>query len=154
MQPNLMPRGPQAIPEPQASPPVAPIAPQLLHIPKTPCRSAMHPGVYKLAVLCWAGLMAVFWVTFHVSTSASFMVAVGTVYACVFFGVPFVMIRMSPGANATFPSFDEFLRGRFDTIHGPIAARDALLQVIMVPLALGLGGVAMGIIIHYARIAQ
>ncbi|HTO41791.1 MAG TPA: hypothetical protein VL026_12510, partial [Rhizomicrobium sp.] len=72
----------------------------------------------------------------------------------VFFGVPTIMLRMAPKKGGEKPSLAEFLRGRFDTIYGPIPASDAMLQVIIVPAALGLGAVAMAIIIHYARIAN
>ena len=117
----------------------------------TPCRSAMHPAIYKLAVLNWAMLLVVFWVTFFVSANALFMVVVGTVYAAMFFGVPYVMSRMAPRPKSGFPSLNEFIQGRLDTFCGPIEAGEALLQVILVPLSLTIGGVVIGIIIHFAR---
>ncbi len=115
------------------------------------CRADMHPGVYRLAIVCWAAFMAVFWITFFVSSSALFMVVVGTVYAAMFFGVPYVMSRMAPRPKSGFPSLNEFIQGRLDTFCGPIEAGEALLQVILVPLSLTIGGVAIGIIIHFAR---
>ena len=116
-------------------------------------RSQMHPGVYKLAILCWAMFMAVFWATFFISSNALFLVVIGTVYALVNFGVPIIMSRMAPKPKAGYPSFEEFIRGRFDTLYGPIEASEALLQVVLVPLALSAGGVAIGLIIRYARAA-
>jgi hypothetical protein len=113
----------------------------------------MHPGVYKLAVLCWAVFMAIFWITFSISSNALFMVVIGTGYALMFFGLPFIMSRMAPKSKSGHPSFDEFIHGRFDTIYGPIEAGEALLQVILVPLALSMGGVAIAFIIHAARAA-
>lgn len=115
------------------------------------CRAQMHPGVYKLAILCWAMFMAVFWVTFFISANALFMVVIGTVYALVFFGVPIIMSRMAPKSKSGLPSFSEFLAGRFDTLYGPMEAGEALLQVVLVPLALGIGGIVIGFIIHSAR---
>ena len=114
-------------------------------------RSQMHPGVYKLAILCWAMFMAVFWTTFFISSNALFMVVIGTVYALVYFGVPIIMSRMAPKQDTGKLSFDEFIRGRFDTIYGPIEASEAMLQVILVPRSLSIGGIAIGIIIHYTR---
>lgn len=113
------------------------------------CHADMPPGVYKVAVFCWAAFMAVFWITFFFSTSALFMVIVGTVYAVMFFGVPYVMSRMAP--KSSFPSMREFIHGRLDTFCGPIEAGEALLQVLLVPLALTVGGIAIGIAIHLAR---
>jgi hypothetical protein len=118
------------------------------------CRKDMHPGVYKLAVICWAALLGVFWVTFSGSASALFMVAIGTVYAVMFFGVPFLMSRIGGFSSRSPLSLADFVDGRFDTIDGPIGGGEALLQVILVPFALGIGGAAIGIIIHLARTAH
>jgi hypothetical protein len=119
------------------------------------CRSDMHPAVYKLAVLCWAMLMAVFWITFFVSSNAIFMVTVSTFYAIMFFGIPFIFSRIAAKRKKpNFLSLGEFMRGRFDTIYGPIGGAEALLQVILVPLCLSIGGVAMMLIISYARVVH
>lgn len=117
-------------------------------------RTAMHPGVYKVALLCWVFFLGVFWITFSVNGNAMFMVAVSTFYAIVFFTVPYIFSRIAK-VPATVPfSLSAFLRGRFDTIDGPIGGGEALLQVILVPLALGTGGVIIGFIIRAARHAS
>lgn len=150
MQTNRAPHRPQAAVLPQNEVRARPVsAMRRLSV----CRSQMHPAVYKLAVLSWAMFMAVFWITFFVSSNALFMVVVGTFYAFMFFGVPFVFTRIAPKADLHGLSLGEFLRGRFDTNSGPIAAGEALLQVILVPLALSIGGVAIGLIIRSARAA-
>jgi hypothetical protein len=117
------------------------------------CRKALHPDVYKAALVCWLLLLAVFWITFSVSANATFMVAIGTVYAAVFFGVPYLMSRMAK-RPPVLHSLSDFVRGRFDTIDGPIGGGEALLQVILVPLALTLGGTAIGFIIRASRGVQ
>lgn len=122
--------------------------------PRTVIRSAMPPVVFKLAVFCWAMLLAVFWVTFFVSANALFMVVVGTGYAIIFFGVPFIMSRMASPQKGGFVSLDTFLKGKFDTLDGSVSGFDAMLQVILVPLALSIGGMVIGFIIHSARIAN
>jgi len=111
----------------------------------------MHPGIYKIAVLSWAAFMSIFWVTFWADAYATFMVAVCTVYAVMFFGVPYVMSRLTPKANIVDHGLLHFLRNRVDTIYGPVNSLEALVQVILVPAALSLGGVAMSFIIHAAR---
>lgn len=62
-----------------------------------PIESVMHPHVYRIALACWACFLAVFWATFWVSSNALFQVVIGTVYAVVFFGVPYEMSRIYPG---------------------------------------------------------
>lgn len=148
MQTNRAPHRPQSVVLPQNETQTRPVA-ATRRLPV--CRSQMHPGVYKLAVLCWAMFMTVFWVTFFISSNALFMVVVGTFYALMFFGVPFVFTRIAPKPDLHGLSLSEFLRGRFDTNSGPIAGAEALLQVVLVPFSLSIGGVAIGLIIRYAR---
>lgn len=123
-------------------------------VPLAPCRNQMHPGVFKLALLCWAMLLGVFWVTFAMSVNVLFMIAIGTVYATVFFGVPYLMSRIGGFSGTAAFSLGDFVRGRFNTIYGPIGGLEALMQVILVPFAVGLGGIAIGFIIHAARSAH
>ena len=119
-----------------------------------PIRKQMHPDVFKIALFCWVMLLVVFWTTFAMSANATFMVAIGTLYAIVYFGVPFLMSRIAGvSSKASFP-LSVFLDGRFDTLYGPIRGWEALLQVILVPLSLSIGGVAIGFIIHAAKMAN
>jgi hypothetical protein len=134
---------------PVAAAPVSRAQAVVRHLPGHP-RALMHPGVYKIALLCWAGFLSVFWITFWVSGNALFMVTVGTFYALMFFGVPITMSRMAP-TRPREGSLDAFLRGRFGTFTGPVTGLEALVQVILVPLFLGLGGVAIGTIIRLSR---
>lgn len=127
---------------------------RLIPVALTPIRKQMHPGVYKLALFCWVMLLAVFWVTFAMNARATFMVAIGTVYAIVFFGVPFLMSRIAQISTASSISLRDFVDGRFDTLYGPIGGLEAVLQVILVPLSLSLGGIAIGFIIHAAKMAN
>jgi hypothetical protein len=135
-------------PEPQALVPVSRGPAQIRSLPQT--QALMHRGVYRIALACWAGFLAVFWMTFWMSANALFMVVIGTFYALMYFGIPIIMSRMAPTRPRP-GSLAGFLRGRFATIDGSVSGLDALLQVILVPVALGLGGIAIGIIIHMAR---
>jgi hypothetical protein len=114
----------------------------------------MHPHVYRVALLCWLCFLAVFWVTFWTSSNALFQVVIGTVYAVMFFGVPYEMSRIYPGPRQGGRSFWHFMRQPFQTRTGVMQGYEVLLQVIMVPLLLTIGGTAIGIIIHLARAAH
>ena len=48
----------------------------------------MPVAVHGLALACWGAFLGVFWITFAFSGHATFMVAISTVYAVMFFGVP------------------------------------------------------------------
>jgi len=138
-----------------ASPATTPPAKAKLSAVMLPAiHDAMHPGVYKIALMCWAMFMGIFWITFAASANALFMVVVSTAYAVMFFGVPYVMSRMTPMKAPAGVALLDFLRGRFDTLYGPIGGMDALVQVILIPAALSAGGVAFAFIIHAARLAQ
>lgn len=119
-----------------------------------PVEAAMHPHVYRIALGCWACFLAVFWATFWVSSNALFQVVIATVYAVMFFGVPYEMSRIYPGKRTSDKSIRQFLREPFQTRTGTMRGYEALLQVILVPVLLTIGGTAIGIIIHTARAAQ
>jgi len=113
----------------------------------------MHPGVYTTALFTWAAFMAVFWLTFWMSGNALFMVTIGTAYAIMFFGVPYMMSRVSPSQKLPEHGLVHFLRGKVDTLYGPMSSIEALIQVVLVPAALTLGGIAIAFAIHSAKAA-
>jgi hypothetical protein len=116
-----------------------------------PMDAIMHPHVYRVALMCWLCFLAVFWVTFWTSSNALFQVVVGTAYAVVFFGVPYEMSRIYPGDRMKGYSFLSFMARPFHTRTGAMRGYEALLQVILVPVLLTIGGTAIGIIIRMAR---
>jgi hypothetical protein len=119
--------------------------------PATAVHEELHPGVYGAFVLCWVALFGIFALTFLGSPFTMFMVAVGAFTGLMYFAVPVVLSRQSPAAktNATFAGF---LRGKFDTMTGPVTGAEALLHVILVPAALSAGAAAIGVIIAMSRI--
>lgn len=128
------------------------IAPPMLKIVASPpIEAVMHPNVYRIALGIWIVFLAIFWATFWVSANALFMVVVSTFYAVMFFGVPYMMLRQVPGRTKASGSLRVFLEQPFATIDGAINGYEALLQVILVPACLILGGTAIGFIIHSAR---
>ena len=109
----------------------------------------LHPTVYTLFTACWAALIAVFVATFAESPFTLFMLAVVTGYAIMFFGVPYVMSRQTePETNVGKVPFADFLKGQVQTLTGPLSASEALMQVLMVPVCLTLGAIAIGFIVH------
>ena len=111
----------------------------------------MHLGIYGSAVACWAVFLALFWITFSASGNALFILTVCLFYAAVFFSVPVILTRLIPEKRPLHGSLLAFLRGTVQTIDGPVKGFDALIQVILVPACLSLGGIAIGIIITMAR---
>ena len=114
----------------------------------------MHKGVYLIALGCWAAFLSVFWVTFGASANALFVLVVCAFYATVFFSVPVILTRLFPEKMPVTGDLMTFLRRPFATIDGAISGFEALVQVIVVPLSLAIGGLAIGFIIHAARAAH
>ena len=85
---------------PQERGPLPPTPPRPTVVVTPPVEAAMHPHVYRIALGCWACFLAVFWATFWVSSNALFQVVIATVYAVMFFGVPYEMSRIVPSAQA------------------------------------------------------
>jgi len=91
----------------------------------------------------------VFLATFAESPFTLFMLAVVIGYSIMFFGVPYVMSRVAPPkTDIGNVAFLDFLRGKVQTLTGPVSGSEALMQVLMVPVALTLGGIAIGFIVH------
>jgi hypothetical protein len=111
----------------------------------------MHPHIYRIALGCWICLLALFWATFWTSSNALFQVVIGTVYAVVFFGVPYEMSRIYRGKRTADKSLRQFLGEPFRTRTGTMRGHEVLLQVVLVPVSLLLGGSAIALIIHAAR---
>jgi hypothetical protein len=132
----------------------APTPADIHPFPASTPRSVMDPRVYKIALGCWVVFLAVFWLTFWMSANALFMVVISTVYAAMFFGVPYAMSRQVRNRPQNAKSLFTFLSEPFATIDGVMSGGEALLQVILVPLCLTGGGIAIGLIIHAARAAQ
>jgi hypothetical protein len=133
---------------------VRPVPARKIAAMAAPVEVVMHPNVYRIALLCWMALLSIFWVTFWVSSNALFMVAIGTVYAVVFFGVPYEMSRIFPGKRTSDKPLWTFLEEPFRTRTGTMKGYEVLLQVILVPLCLVIGGTCIGFIIRAARLAH
>lgn len=111
----------------------------------------LHAGVFVLMLLAWAWMLAAFWFTFGSQLEGGFMVAISTVYVLMYFGVPAVMIKTARKHSPHLPdrrSFGDFLRGYVQTATGRMEGREALVQILLVPvgLALCISGIAVAVI--------
>lgn len=113
-------------------------------------REDMHFGVYKAFAACWAALFAVFAGTFIESPYTIYLITIAIMAGVMFFGLPYVLSRVgAPATPLATGSFLDFLRGRVDTIYGPVSGMEALTQVLMVPVALTLGAIVISSVVHF-----
>ncbi len=111
----------------------------------------MHAAVYHVFLATWTAFMAIFWLTFASSSQTLFLLTFISIYAAVFFGLPVWMNRKGRFMECGQGSFREFLRGRVATIDGSVTGWEALVQVILVPACLSVGGVFIAFIINASR---
>ena len=126
--------------------------------PSRPARIAeaayadVPPSVYATFIGCWTALMAVFWFTFAESPNAAFMVAISTAFFVMFFGVPITMNRLGYRQPWSDVGLGDFLRGKIQTLTGPVNGVDALVQITVVPVCLTIGAIMISFIIDLDRI--
>ena len=123
---------------------------------QAPAQSAvwpeLHAGVYKVFFATWAAFMGIFWLTFAPSAQTLFLLTFISIYAVIFFGLPVWMNRKGRFMPCGHGDFGDFLRGRVATIDGSVSGWEALTQVILVPVCLTVGAVAIALIINASRI--
>jgi hypothetical protein len=121
------------------------------HAQPSRVHSEMHLGVYTALLGCWTAFFSLFWMTFLASPQTVFLMGFIMIFSVVAFGLPAIMNRTGkylPGTNGT---LGEFLASRVATIDGSVKGSEALIQVILVPACLTVGGVAIGLIITASR---
>jgi len=104
--------------------------------------SEIHKGVYIVTLLAWAWLVGAFWIGFGSTLDSAFMVTVSTGYVLMFFGIPFLMMRIAKKVSSAHPelqTFNDFLSAHVDTSTGPITGREALIHIALVPVCLAIG---------------
>ena len=68
-------------------------------------------------------------------------VAIFAVFVVAGFGVPAMWTRLAPGTRSRALSWERFRREGIITAYGPVSARDASVQVLILPVLIFLWGV-------------
>jgi hypothetical protein len=98
-------------------------------------------GVMMIAA--YAALMGAFVVTIH-GARADFAIVIAGFYVAMFFGLPAVFLGTENDRTRR-PDLVQFLDRGIDTATGRISGGGALVQMLIVPVLLALGVLAMGI---------
>lgn len=110
----------------------------------------MHPGVFVAAIGSYGAMLIGLWLLFGTDLSTALSLIICTTYFAMYFGVPVAMYRLARKTLLHEPpagSLGRFLRGDLDTVTGPVSGWSALSQVLVVPVSLTFGLIAMGIIL-------
>jgi hypothetical protein len=101
-------------------------------------------AVGKMIVGSYIALVGTFAVTMSGSRLSVFCMAISFFYLLMYLGVPAILLKMEPKRGQR-PSLDQFLRAGMQTYTGYITGKDALLQILLVPVLLTFTALVMGI---------
>lgn len=111
----------------------------------TPAAPDIAPGVGGLIVAAYVSLVLVLFTFFTGSLTAMFMVTIAAGFVAIFFAVPRIFLAIEPKVGRR-PSLPEFFEKGINTFTGHCGGREALLQMLIVPVLLASGLLIMGIV--------
>lgn len=133
-----------------ASPQVAPV-PVLeaedaaaTHFQPTAAAPDVPAVVGKMLIGAYGGLLSAFTIAMVGSAHSIFAIVIAAVFMVAFFTVPILFLKEEPGSGAN-PSFDRFMRDGMSTLTGKSSGKDALVQMLIVPVFLTCAALAMGV---------
>jgi hypothetical protein len=102
-------------------------------------------AVYYTVIAAFAWMLGAAWLAFGANKEIGLSLAIATVLCIVFLALPVIMYRM-PAARSRVqrPDLKTFLTSRVETATGSLSAREAWLQVALIPLALAVAATIIG----------
>ena len=127
-----------------ASSPAAVVPVETAPAERTAAAPDVPAGVGGLIVAAYAGMILMFFAFFTGSLLATMVVTISAGFVVTFFTIPRIFFGMEPGGKPP-PSLNMFMDKGLATLSGHCSGRDALVQMLLVPVLLTLGLLAMGI---------
>jgi hypothetical protein len=111
-----------------------------------PAAPDVPTAVGGMIVASYAALLTVFFAFFAGSPLAFFSITIGALFVGMYFAVPriFFAVEADPSRR---PSFLDFWYVGIETLTGRTSGKDALIQMLIVPVFLSFGLLTMGIIV-------
>lgn len=110
----------------------------------TPAADDVPAGVGGLLVAAYCALLAALAFTAVASRESAFAVAIAALFLVAFFTVPRIFFKVEP-ARGKRPSLDRFMHDGMETLTGHSSGGAALVQMLIVPVSLTLGILAMSV---------
>lgn len=101
-------------------------------------------GVGMLIVAAYLALIAAFTIATIASAQSIYMIVISFLFVVTFFTVPRIFLKIEPKTGGR-PSFERFLHEGMDTLTGHNSGKAALVQMLIVPVFLTMGVLAMGV---------
>jgi hypothetical protein len=111
----------------------------------TPAAPDVPAAVGGLIAASYFSLLGAFTVATVGSAESILAIVVCVAFMIAFFTVPRLFFGIEPKAGRR-PSFDRFMREGMETLNGRCGGRDALIQMLIVPVLLTLAVIAIGIV--------
>ena len=143
----VWPVGGQVVPLPVPDVAQAP-APEV-HAAPTPSCADVPASVGGLIVASYAGLIGAFAVATVGSAHSWYMITISALFVVAFFTVPRIFLGIEPKQGAR-PDFDRFMAEGMQTLTGHSSGSAALVQMLIVPVSLTLGILAMAVAVSFA----
>jgi hypothetical protein len=99
-------------------------------------------ALYGATVALYLGFMGIMAIGFG-NPELILPIAVIVLLIVAAFGVPAIWVRMAPGSRRTAKSWSRFRNDGIATEHGRTSARDAMVQVLILPVLIFLWGIAV-----------
>jgi hypothetical protein len=126
-------------------PDIEPDRPQHAFLP-TPAAPDIPAGVGMMIVAAYVALISAFAAATIRSADSVFLLVIIAFFVGMFFTVPRLFFAVEPRAGRR-ASFDRFMHQGIDTFTGHCSGGAALVQMLIVPVLLTFGVIAMGIAI-------
>ena len=134
----------RVIPQPIAAPP------ELLPCPSAsyyaaPAAPDVPASVGGLIAASYVTLIAALAIATTGSPLSTFAIVIAAFFVVMFFAVPRIFFGVEPQGGRR-PALGQFIRDGMDTLTGHSSGSAALVQMLVVPVCLTLGVIAMGVI--------
>lgn len=116
----------------------------------TPAAPDVPVAIGVMIALCYIGLIASLALATAGSAKSLFAIAIAALFVIVFFTVPRIFFAVEPDDNPR-ARLDQFFTNGIETLTGHNSGKEALLQMLIVPVLLILGVLAMGVTVAVVR---
>jgi hypothetical protein len=102
-------------------------------------------GVYICVFAAYLWMFGTAWADFAAPGGTDLDLMMATVLAVVFFGIPFALYRTARTRLVSArPRISDFLNSHVDTFTGPMPAKEAWIEIMLIPLALAAAATLIG----------
>jgi len=120
-----------------------------LHTTPTPSCPDVPASVGGLIAASYAALIGAFAVATIGSAHSWYMITISALFVVAFFTVPRIILGMEPKQGVR-PDFDRFMAEGMETLTGHSSGGAALVQMLIVPVSLAFGILAIAIAVSFA----